>query len=339
MRRIKEALNTGVFRRLYIFHGAESYLLEYYLGQLVEKVVCDGFAEFNLHKFDGREMDLKEFDLAINSPPVMAELKLVIINDFDIFKSPDKEQLAELLSDLPEFVVVVFAHSAVPFAPDKRQKLYKTIEQTAQIIEFTAQSESDLIAWVKRRAAAQGKELDSQTCQHLIYITGGLMTNMANEIDKLCAFSTVPRIDKRMIDQVVNPVVEFSVFKMIDAIKIKNFDTALTILDSLFAQNEEPIAILALLTRNFCQMLSARLGGNAGSGYVTKLWGLRSDFQAKQIINGAARFDRASLQQTVELCAQADLDMKSKGLDNKDCLRMTICKIAGLIDSGGTRHG
>ena len=323
MRRIKEALKDGNFGRLYIFHGRERYLLEYYQEQLVKAVVAGGFEEFNLHKFDGKEMDLKELDVAINSPPVMAPLKLIIVNDFDIFKSADKELVADLIADIPDFCVVVFAYDAVPFAPDKRQKLYKTLEKAAQIIEFEAQSESDLVAWVKRRFAAEGKEISTQDAQHLIYISGGLMHNMANEIAKIAAFATVDKIDRRMIDQMVAPVVEFSVFKMTDAIKGKDFDTALSILDNLFYQNQEPIAILALLTHNFCQMLSAKVGvENLG-----KLWGFRSDFQIRQTTSVAARFTVKQLERAVKLCAQTDLDMKSKGMDNRDCLRMMICQL------------
>ena len=47
-------LKNGEFATLYIISGEESYMKEYYLRQLRQKVVDETFADFNLIEFEGK---------------------------------------------------------------------------------------------------------------------------------------------------------------------------------------------------------------------------------------------------------------------------------------------
>ena len=48
--KLKADLAGGELGCAYIFHGEESYLREYYLGELRKQLVPAGFEEFNYHK-------------------------------------------------------------------------------------------------------------------------------------------------------------------------------------------------------------------------------------------------------------------------------------------------
>ena len=47
---LKKDLASGTPGRLYVLHGEETYLRDYYLGKLRELLLSGGMGEFNLHE-------------------------------------------------------------------------------------------------------------------------------------------------------------------------------------------------------------------------------------------------------------------------------------------------
>ena len=139
--------------RLYIFFGEETFLLEHYLGSL-KKLVLDALTEsFNYHRFNTETFDLTAFSEAVENLPMMAERTLVQVEDIDLFKmnEADRDRIAAVLSDIPEYCVVVFVYTACPWKPDKRmKKLWESIDKNGLVVEFAKQDQRDLIAWLTR---------------------------------------------------------------------------------------------------------------------------------------------------------------------------------------------
>ena len=51
---LKKDIADGTLQTVYIFHGEETYLREYYLSQAAKKLVPAGFEEFNYHRCEGK---------------------------------------------------------------------------------------------------------------------------------------------------------------------------------------------------------------------------------------------------------------------------------------------
>ena len=71
--KLKTDLKEETVGQIYIFYGEESYLREYYLGELKKKLVPEGFEEFNLHTLAGRGLSMQDLTDAIEAMPMMAE--------------------------------------------------------------------------------------------------------------------------------------------------------------------------------------------------------------------------------------------------------------------------
>ncbi len=54
--KLRADLSAGTLGTGYIFYGEESYLREYYLGEMRRQLVPAGFEEFNFHKLDGKTL-------------------------------------------------------------------------------------------------------------------------------------------------------------------------------------------------------------------------------------------------------------------------------------------
>ena len=74
---------------------------------------------------------------------MMAERTLVQVTDFDLFKAgeKDREAYGKLLSQLPDYVCLVFVFDLVPFKMDARTKFSAVIKQAGTVVNFVRQDQ------------------------------------------------------------------------------------------------------------------------------------------------------------------------------------------------------
>ena len=245
-------LKNGEFATLYIISGEESYMKEYYLRQLRQKVVDETFADFNLIEFEGKGLTPEMLTEAIDSYPAMADKKLIIVKDFDLFKPPAgfADVLPSVLGDLPEYVCLVFYYDVLDGKPDKRTKLYKTLEKHACFAEFAHAEEQELVAWLERRAKALGCMIEPGDASYMIFLCGNSMTNLAGEMEKAAAHTTTGVIKRYNIDAVCSPVLDAVVFDLTDAVTAGRFDRAVALVGELLAQKNNEVMIFTAITRH-----------------------------------------------------------------------------------------
>ena len=103
--KLKNDLSAGAPGCAYIFYGEESYLREYYLGELRKKLVPAGFEEFNYHRMEGKDLTVQSLSEMAEAMPMMAERTLIVVTDFDIFKlnEEQREKMVAFLEDIPPY--------------------------------------------------------------------------------------------------------------------------------------------------------------------------------------------------------------------------------------------
>ena len=160
---------------MYVFHGEEMFLLQHYLGVLKKCVVDELTESFNFHKFNSETFDMRAFADAVENLPMMAERTMVQVDEIDIFKLNEEQRnvMAELLGDIPEYCTVVFTYETVAWKPDKRyKKLWEAVE-AGETVEFAKQGQRELVAWMQRHFAAQKKNISPDLCVYLMSLTDG----------------------------------------------------------------------------------------------------------------------------------------------------------------------
>lgn len=329
---LKQQLKNKQPGRLYIFHGEEVFLLKHYLGQLRKQLVEPLTESFNSHRFNHENFTLQDFGDAVEGMPMMAEATFVQVDEVDLFKMPEPERnkMSEFLSDIPEWCTVVFTYETTPWKPDKRlKKLWSAIEESATIVEFVKQDQRDLVAWVTRHFAAHGKRISTDLCVYLIDITGGTMTALAGEIDKICAYSGAETIHRSDIDAVTEPVLDAVVFQMTDLLSEGRYAGALEKLQTLLKMQQEPLAILGAVGTHYRRLGTARTlldyGKNAAD--LAKLCGI-PDYPARKIMDAARRLRSEFCARAAELILETDYAMKTSVDDNERLLEMLILQLA-----------
>ena len=327
---LKKDLSAGKPGRLYIFHGEETYLRDYYLDKLRDTVLTGGLGEFNRHDLDAKGMNPHALEEAVDCLPMMAERTLVLVTDYDLFKAGerDREEYIRILSSLPDYCCLVFLYDLIDYKPDARTKLAQTVKKSGTAVNFVRQGQRELTDWVRRHFKALGKEIDPRLCGELIFLCGDLMHNLQQEIGKIGTYAKGPAITRADIEAVATPQLDAVVFRIADAIGEKNYDKAAKILGELYQMQKSPYEILSALSKQLRQLYSARLAldGRRNAAWVAQLWGMR--YPADRLMVSARRFSLPWCRRAVARCAQTDLAMKSTGQDPKELLTTLLLELA-----------
>lgn len=332
LQELKAQLKSKELGRLYFFHGEETFLLNHYLTQMKKQLLDELTEAFNYHRLNNETFDIQNFSDAVENLPMMAEATFVQIDDIDLFKmnEADRGKMTEILSDIPEYCTVVFTYLTVSWKPDKRQKkLWEAVDKHGTIVEFAKQDQRDLIAWVTRHFAAHKKRISTDLCAYLIDITGGTMTALSGEIDKICAYSGADEIKKTDIDAVTEPVLDAVVFQMTDLLSAGRYDQALLKLQQLLKMQQEPIAILGAVGGHFRRIATARtlLDNGRNSSELAKLYGI-PDYPARKSMEAARRYRPEFCRRAAELVLDTDYKMKTSFDDSERLLELLILQLA-----------
>ena len=336
---LKTQLKNKELGRLYIFHGEEPFLLHHYLEQMKSKLLEELTESFNYHRLTNETFDIRSFADAVENLPMMAENTFVQVDDVDPFKlnEGDRSKLVEILSDIPDYCTVVFTFVTAPWKPDKRlKKLWEAIDGNGEIIEFAKQDQKDLIAWVTRHFAAHKKQITSDLCAYLIDITGGTMTALSGEIDKICAYSGADQIKKSDIDAVTEPVLDAVVFQMTELLSGGRYAEALLKLQTLLKMQEEPIKILGAVGGHFRRISTAKrlLDNGRSSSDLQKLCAPMPDFAARKTMEAARRCKPEFCARAAALILETDYKMKTSFDDNERLLELLILQLAREANNG-----
>ncbi len=329
---LKEQLKQNTPARLYFFYGEETFLLHHYLKQLKKTLIDPVTESFNYHKLTPENFDIRTFADCVENLPMMAEHTLVIVDEIDIFKmnEADRDAMAEILFDIPDYCTVVFTYETTTYKPDKRfKKLWDAVEHNGLQVDFEKQNQRDLVAWIGRHFAAAGKKITPDLCVYLIDITGGTMTALSGEISKICAYSGAEAVCKADIDAVVEPVLDAVVFQMTDLLGSGAYGAALLKLQQLLKMQQEPLSILGAVGMHFRRLSAARilLDNGKTADDLMKIAGLK-DYAARKTISAVGRFSAKFYEKAAQLVLESDQKIKTSFDASERILEVLILRLA-----------
>lgn len=337
LEQLKTDLKYGQPAGLYLFHGEEHFLRDHYLTMLKKKLLDGPAAEFNFHRFTQENMDLEGLARAVEALPMMAERSLIQVDDYDlsILNEGEREKLVEILSDIPDYCTLVFVFGTVELKFDGRQKKLKEALEKGVNVEFCRQSQRELNNWIRRHFRAHEKDIEEPECEYLVFVTGGTMSALASEIEKLAAYASGQKITRQDIDAVVEPVLDAAVFQMTDAVLEGNFGTALDKLRVLLQMQEKAIPLLAAMGSQFRRLLYASRMISAGQSEAAVAELLKTpngkalpSFVIRKLMSAVRYVPAGYCEKAMDLCLEADLKLKSSTVDEGRVLELVVLELA-----------
>lgn len=263
---------------------------------------------------------------------------MVWVDEVDIFKLPesDRDKMAEVLSDIPDYCCIVFTYITTPWKPDKRmKKLWETVDGCGDVVQFAKQEPRDLIPWIARHFASHKKRITPDLCAYLIDITGGTMTALSGEIAKIAAYSGADEIKKSDIDAVTEPVLDAVVFQMTDLLGQRDYGGALQKLRQLLKMQEEPVMILGAVGGHFRRLSTAKTLAECGKGSseLMKLCSI-GDYPARKTMAAAGKFSSRFYRAAAELILETDHQLKTSFDDPQRLLELLLLRLSQEAANG-----
>ena len=331
---LKEQLKTESFKNAYLIYGEESYLKEYYVGKLREKLVDEAFADFNLHQYDGKSAPLEDILLDADIIPMMGAYTVVLAHDYPLDKSQkDIDKLKEYFKDIPESSIIIFWYDNIEVDAKKNAKWRSVItafEKAGCAVNLEKRSETELARLIVASAKKRKCIIPADLARYLISVVGSDIQTIFSELEKICAFVGEGEIKKSVIDDLAVKSLQARVYDLSKFILRGDSDNAYKVLSTLFAQKEEPIAILSVISSCYIDMYRVKCAKIAGKNEneLTQYFSYKG---REFLIRNAARDCRTvsieSLRDSIDILAETDSMLKSTPIDKNILLEETVAKL------------
>lgn len=341
---LKKQIEKAEFARLYFLYGEEGYVMREYAARLTAKAYAGGPKDFNLQRFDASEADVQQIASAAEALPIMAERKCVEVADFDagLLHAGEAEKLWELFDNLPEScVLVMYPHSsAANLARDKTwKKFLEKVNKAGVTVQFQRRSQAQTEKLLCAAAQKRGSRMDGRTAAYMVSLSGGGLQNALNELEKLCAYVGQGEITKQTVDALTTRNLETRVFDLSKALLAGYYDKAYSILNQLFYQNEEPVAILTVLSGAYLDLYRVKVSVQSGltSAEPAKHFDYaRKEFRLTNAERTVKNYSVPHLRRCLDALLRADLALKSARGDRRLVLEKLLAKLIWLSESGET---
>lgn len=316
MEKLKKQLNNNEFSCFYLFYGDEEYLRDFYSNKISESICPDeNIKAFNYMKINGVKPNNDTLTEFLVNYPFMSDRKVLIIKNSGILKKAtdaDKTFWKDVFENIYDYVTIIFSEDEV----DKRGVIYKELSKVAETYEFKYQKTADLVKWVAKVLASEGKKMSKNDIEYLVESSDNGMLNLKSELEKLMNYANDREVvAKADIDLLVCKSAESRVFSMIDDLVSGNSKGAYEKLDELKKFKESPVAIISLIARQYTIYRKIKALSNKLSILdMSKELGIK-DFFLKKHISSQKNMSQEYIDAIILMCAKADSNIKSGKTD------------------------
>jgi DNA polymerase III subunit delta len=282
---------------LYVLHGDEDFLKRRVLATLVPTLVGATGSDFGVSTYSGERAEFSAVRNELNTLPFLSERRVVVIEQADPFVTRHRAALEKYAAEPSAAGVLILGVKNWP----ANTKLAKAVSDSATI-QCKAPAAYRLPDWCMKWAATQyGKQLSKVAAELLVELVGAEMGVLDQELQKLAgAIGQRDTIEQNDVDELVGRSRSANVFRIMDAVGEGKPAEALAILQELFEEGEEPLAILGALGAQLRRLAQAARLFRDGMGIDDAMdeagvakWPQARDSARRQMKHlGAARLDR-----------------------------------------------
>jgi DNA polymerase-3 subunit delta len=239
--------DQGTIKPVYLFQGQERFLVEEAIEHVKQRLIQTETADFNCDKFSGKEIQIGDVLALAQTLPFLSDRRLIILTDIHEIATNDQSQMIPYLTNPNQTICLIMTAEKL----DSRTKFGQALKQNAEVVQFWKLFERDVPRWINARAKRYGYAISLQTATYLVDLVGNDLRQLDNELKKIIAYSSTKEISLDTVQQVVGDIRERDIFELVDAVSERNVIETLRILNQLLIEGEQPLKILAMITRQF----------------------------------------------------------------------------------------
>ena len=308
-------MDRGKISPLYFFFGEETFIIDEALEKLRAKVLSEGLSDFNLNIFYGGDSSPDNICDAVETFPMMAQRRLVIVKQAEDFSAKELERLAVLVDKPVETTTLVFVATKV----DMRKKFFKSFDSKGTMVKFAKPFENQMAPWIQYIAAKFDKQLSPEATEVMKESVGTNLIDIKNELCKVAQFvgDGVQEITVDHIRAVVGRTRVDTVFELANNMGMRDCANSLQLLANLLDNGQNEIAVLSLIIRHYRILLLCQeaLKEGLSQPQIAARVGVHG-FYIKEYIEQARKQDQKHLLEIFDILLDTDRALKSNPLSS-----------------------
>lgn len=335
---LKADIKAGKLRRAYYLYGNDTAGIEYFVKLIISKTVKKGEETYNLHTFEGKNINIDELSGACDALPFFSDYVCCTVRDLNAESlSADKlSALIKTVSSLAQTAVLVFYNPSIDVTEGRRyptaknKKLIDAVSKVGSSCRFEYKTPSalskDIIGW----AAKNGGSISKEAAVFLAEVCGCDVMAVKNEIQKLISY-TGGEIKTSDINALCPRRIDATAFDLAKAIVRQDKQNAMRLFGDLMSEHTEPIAVIYAVISGMTDLYRARVAINSGKSPQE----VKEDFSYAG--NVAFRVDNAfrdvrklsvsHMRKCMDILSKADVSMKSTGNDGTIIFEEALIKM------------
>jgi DNA polymerase III subunit delta len=314
-------------RPIYVLHGDEHFLKRRVLAVLKSLVLGPEEGGFGLSSREGDKANWAEIHDELETLPFLSPRRLVVIDRAEPFVTRERARLEKYFAEPSKTGVLVLDVQSWPATT----KLAKALPEPATLV-CKAPSSQKLPEWCAEWCAAQhGKPLSAPAARLLVDLVGTDMGLLDQEMAKLAIYiGGNSRIDTADVDQLVGQSRAENTWKIFDLIGAGQIGEALTLLERLLDQGEEPLRLLGAFSMQLRRLAqAARLHGQGESLPAALERAGVPPFGRRNAEQQVRHLGRRRLDQVYDWLLETDLGLKgSSQLPPRTLLERLVVQLA-----------
>ncbi len=341
---LNAAITAGTFAPWYYLYGDDDYQKDDAVRQILATAVDPATRDFNLETVRGAEAEAGALGSLLDTPPMMAERRAVVVRDPGALKKDARAALDRYLErPAPDTVLLLVAP-----AGGKVDRALLT-RAGAAAFEFAPLREDRLLRWIAHHASTElGVRVTPEGARLLQEAVGNDLPQLAAELDKLASYTLGRSAEPSTIDEdAVTAVVGVrrgeTLADLLDAVARQDAPIAASLVQHVLSlpKSSAVTAVMALATQTLALAWGdarrargvsvSALAGNGPDGYMTLLKELGNAYtgrpwgEAVRAWTGAVdRWSAPALDRALELLLQADVALKETGVSSDAQLLTTL---------------
>lgn len=275
-----------------------------------------------LEKFDGADLELSQLPDLFLGANLFAEKRCIVIRNLSENK-PLWDVLPNWLERVSNDTEVIFVEQN----PDKRTRTYKELMKFAEIKEYAAWGDRDVLTaekWAIKEAKKMGFLLDKKYAQALIRRTGPNQWGVYHALQKL---SLVEELTIDVINDLIEATPNENVFNVFDAALKGDRLRVIQMLHTL-RQTQDPYMTFGLLSSQCFQLAAIAATEKPINDIARDLGG--HPFALAKLAPHTKRLGREGIRKMTKYFAKTDIEMKSSSVDPWLLIEELLIKTSSL---------
>ena len=265
---------------------------------------------------------------SLETAPFFTDKIVVLVHDAAIFRAAKKKETEEdapapkdtaadaLITRLADLLPTTYVIFTLASKPDKRRKLYQTVEKYGRVLESEPVRPWTVENWLNGRLREMGRSMHPKARTFFLNVVGIMPTIslefLDRQLEKLTLYTDTPQFTEDDLRAAFSEMPEVSVFALMDAVSARDVRQALDLLARCRADGVHFTVLLALLVRHVRQLWQAKrlLMRGTPPKALGKAMGLHP-FIGEKLGNHAKAFSEKTFANVLLALADADYLLKT----------------------------